>query len=315
MISSRAASSDDGQKNPMLANAFVVLSLTAEDGEIEVRISIWNSCPTGQEICHSIAHSAIFLFLGILAEYVLPVRSHASSHSRPKEKHKKAESLADLKEELDIDFHQISKEELCRRFGTHLNNGLTHAKAKEILLRDGLNTLTPPKVKPEWVKFCKNLFGGFSLLLWAGTFLSLMSYVMLAATSDKPDEENLYLGLVLAAVVIITGMFSYFQERKSSKIMESFKSMVPQFATVVREGEKITLRAEELVRGDVVEIKSGDRVPADVRIVECQGLKVDNSSLTGESEPQSRSPECTNENPLETKNLAFFSTNCVKKKV
>nr|CAD7256595.1 unnamed protein product [Timema shepardi] len=232
--------------------------------------------------------------------------------SRPKEKHKKAESLADLKEELDIDFHQISKEELCRRFGTHPNNGLTHAKAKEILLRDGLNTLTPPKVKPEWVKFCKNLFGGFSLLLWAGTFLSLMSYVMLAATSDKPDEENLYLGLVLAAVVIITGMFSYFQERKSSKIMESFKSMVPQFATVVREGEKVTLRAEELVRGDVVEIKSGDRVPADVRIIECQGLKVDNSSLTGESEPQSRSPECTNENPLETKNLAFFSTNCVE---
>nr|CAD7423200.1 unnamed protein product [Timema monikensis] len=194
----------------------------------------------------------------------------------------------------------------------NLFQGLTHAKAKEILLRDGLNTLTPPKVKPEWVKFCKNLFGGFSLLLWAGTFLSLMSYVMLAATSDKPDEENLYLGLVLAAVVIITGMFSYFQERKSSKIMESFKSMVPQFATVVREGEKITLRAEELVRGDVVEIKSGDRVPADVRIVECQGLKVDNSSLTGESEPQSRSPECTNENPLETKNLAFFSTNCVE---
>nr|CAD7570997.1 unnamed protein product [Timema californicum] len=240
--------------------------------------------------------------------------NHETSYlkSRPKEKHKKAESLADLKEELDIDFHQISKEELCRRFGTHPNNGLTHAKAKEILLRDGLNTLTPPKVKPEWVKFCKNLFGGFSLLLWAGTFLSLMSYVMLAATSDKPDEENLYLGLVLAAVVIITGMFSYFQERKSSKIMESFKSMVPQFATVVREGEKVTLRAEELVRGDVVEIKSGDRVPADVRIIECQGLKVDNSSLTGESEPQSRSPECTNENPLETKNLAFFSTNCVE---
>nr|CAD7440082.1 unnamed protein product [Timema bartmani] len=345
---------------------------------------IWNSCPTGQEICRPSRTRPYFCSLAFSQNMFLPelalLRSHAPSHvlsslslscncqesllpvpssgysrsystcrqipvkrslhvlyihrsiqtfeeklfphmhqklvqpnlSRPKEKHKKAESLADLKEELDIDFHQISKEELCRRFGTHLNNGLTHAKSKEILLRDGLNTLTPPKVKPEWVKFCKNLFGGFSLLLWAGTFLSLMSYVMLAATSDKPDEENLYLGLVLAAVVIITGMFSYFQERKSSKIMESFKSMVPQFATVVREGEKVTLRAEELVRGDVVEIKSGDRVPADVRIVECQGLKVDNSSLTGESEPQSRSPECTNENPLETKNLAFFSTNCVE---
>lgn len=94
--------------------------------------------------------------------------------------------------------------------------------------------------------------------------------------------------------------------------MESFKNMVPQFATVIREGEKLTLRAEDLVLGDVVEVKFGDRIPADIRIIETRGFKVDNSSLTGESEPQSRSPEFTNENPLETKNLAFFSTNAVE---
>ena len=59
-------------------------------------------------------------------------------------------------------------------------------------------------------------------------------------------------------------------------------------------------------------VKFGDRVPADIRIIESHGFKVDNSSLTGESEPQSRSAECTNDNPLETKNLAFFSTNAVE---
>ena len=69
---------------------------------------------------------------------------------------------------------------------------------------------------------------------------------------------------------------------------------------------------EEVVVGDVIEVKFGDRVPADIRIMESSGFKVDNSSLTGESEPQSRSPEFTNENPLETKNLAFFSTNAVE---
>ena len=53
-------------------------------------------------------------------------------------------------------------------------------------------------------------------------------------------------------------------------------------------------------------------MPADIRIIECMGFKVDNSSLTGESEPQSRSPEYTHENPLETKNLAFFSTNALE---
>lgn len=94
--------------------------------------------------------------------------------------------------------------------------------------------------------------------------------------------------------------------------MESFKNMVPQFATVIREGEKLTLRAEDLVLGDVVEVKFGDRIPADIRIIEARSFKVDNSSLTGESEPQSRNHEYTHENPLETKNLAFFSTNAIE---
>lgn len=58
--------------------------------------------------------------------------------------------------------------------------------------------------------------------------------------------------------------------------MESFKNMVPQFATVIREGEKLTLRAEDLVLGDVVEVKFGDRIPADIRIIEARNFKVIN---------------------------------------
>jgi sodium/potassium-transporting ATPase subunit alpha len=87
---------------------------------------------------------------------------------------------------------------------------------------------------------------------------------------------------------------------------------VPQYALVRRNGEKITIEAKELTLGDIVEIKFGDRVPADVRIIESHGFKVDNSSLTGESEPQTRSPDFTHENPLETRNLAFFSTMAVE---
>jgi sodium/potassium-transporting ATPase subunit alpha len=122
----------------------------------------------------------------------------------------------------------------------------------------------------------------------------------------------LYLGIALTVVVVVTAMFSYFQERKSNKIMESFKNLVPQFALVIRDGQKLTIKAEQLTVGDMVEVKFGDRVPADIRILEARQFKVNNSSLTGESEPQSRSPEFTNNNPLETKNLAFFSTNAVE---
>ncbi|XP_023711708.1 sodium/potassium-transporting ATPase subunit alpha isoform X4 [Cryptotermes secundus] len=236
----------------------------------------------------------------------------ADGRDKSRKKAKKGDNLDDLKQELDIDYHKISLEELYQRFSTNPDTGLTHAKAKENLERDGPNALTPPRQTPEWVKFCKNLFGGFALLLWIGAILCFIAYSILASTVEEPADDNLFLGIVLAAVVIVTGIFSYYQESKSSKIMESFKNMVPQFATVLRDGEKLTLRAEDIVLGDVVEVKFGDRIPADIRIIESRGFKVDNSSLTGESEPQSRGPEFTHENPLETKNLAFFSTNAVE---
>ena len=137
-------------------------------------------------------------------------------------------------------------------------------------------------------------------------------YILQVANIGDPPGDNLYLGIVLAGVVLVTGIFAYYQENKSARIMDSFNKMVPQHALCIREGDKITIKAEELTLGDIVEIKFGDRVPADIRILQSNGCKVDNSSLTGESEPQSRTPECTNVNPLETKNLAFFSTNTVE---
>uniref|UniRef100_UPI0037E7B501 sodium/potassium-transporting ATPase subunit alpha-3b isoform X1 n=1 Tax=Semicossyphus pulcher TaxID=241346 RepID=UPI0037E7B501 len=220
--------------------------------------------------------------------------------------------MDDLKKEVPITEHKMSIEEVCRKFQTDIVQGLTNAKAAEFLIRDGPNALTPPPTTPEWVKFCRQLFGGFSILLWIGAILCFLAYAIQAATEDDPAGDNLYLGIVLTAVVIITGCFSYFQEAKSSKIMESFKNMVPQQALVIREGEKVQINAEEVVAGDLIEVKGGDRIPADIRVVSAHGCKVDNSSLTGESEPQSRSPDCTHDNPLETRNVAFFSTNCVE---
>ncbi|KAH9522382.1 Sodium/potassium-transporting ATPase subunit alpha-1 [Dermatophagoides farinae] len=225
---------------------------------------------------------------------------------------KKDTNLDELKQEVSMDEHRISLGELYSRLGTHPDHGLTPSRAKEVLLRDGPNALTPPKTTPEWVKFCKQLFGGFALLLWIGAFLCFFAYAIQSTSEEEPAPDNLYLGIVLAVVVIITGIFSYYQEAKSSAIMESFKSLVPQYATVVREGQKHTIPAEEVVVGDVVEVKGGDRIPADIRVFKSHGCKVDNSSLTGESEPQTRSPELTSDNPLETRNLAFFSTNCVE---
>ncbi|NWV62446.1 AT1A1 ATPase, partial [Malurus elegans] len=152
--------------------------------------------------------------------------------------------------------------------------GLTSARAAEILARDGPNALTPPPTTPEWVKFCRQLFGGFSLLLWIGAILCFLAYGIQSLMEEEPNNDNLYLGIVLAAVVIITGCFSYYQEAKSSKIMESFKNLVPQQALVVRNGEKMSINAEGVVVGDLVEVKGGDRIPADLRIISAHGCKV-----------------------------------------
>ncbi|XP_066948282.1 sodium/potassium-transporting ATPase subunit alpha isoform X1 [Macrobrachium rosenbergii] len=240
------------------------------------------------------------------------VKGDPKSKKVPKKPKKGEKDLDDLKQELELDEHKVPIEELFQRLTVNPDTGLSQNEARRRIERDGPNALTPPKQTPEWVKFCKNLFGGFSLLLWIGAILCFIAYSIETAAEEEPNNDNLYLGIVLTAVVIITGIFSYYQESKSSRIMESFKNMVPQYAIVLREGEKQNVQAEDLCIGDIVEVKFGDRIPADIRVIESRGFKVDNSSLTGESEPQTRSPEFTSENPLETRNLAFFSTNAVE---
>merc|ERR1712180_374787 len=225
----------------------------------------------------------------------------------------KAKNLESLKQELDVDVHKVSVDELCKRFGTNITVGLTDELVEAGIKEHGPNALTPPPTVPEWVKFCKCLFSGFAMLLWLGAILCFVAYSIQASAYEEPPDDNLYLGIVLSAVVTVTGIFSYYQESKSAKIMEGFKNLVPQYAIVRRNGgEKVTVEAKHLTLGDIVDLKFGDRCPADLRVLEARGFKVDNSSLTGESEPQARGPEFTHENPLETKNLAFFSTNAVE---
>nr|KAF6396184.1 ATPase Na+/K+ transporting subunit alpha 4 [Rousettus aegyptiacus] len=240
-----------------------------------------------------------------------PRRRPKGAKRRVKKKRKKID-VEDLKKEVVLDDHKLTLEQLSTKYSVDLTKGLSSEEAEKILIRDGPNVLTPPPTIPEWVKFCKQLFGGFSILLWTGAILCFVAYGIQAYFNEEPTKDNLYLGIVLAVVVVITGCFSYSQEAKSSKIMESFKSMVPQQALVIRGGEKIQIDVQNVVLGDLVEVKGGDRIPADIRLISAQGCKVDNSSLTGESEPQTRSPDFTHENPLETRNICFFSTNCVE---
>jgi sodium/potassium-transporting ATPase subunit alpha len=132
-----------------------------------------------------------------------------------------------------------------------------------------------------------------------------------AAAVHRSNEESLYLGVVLAGVVTTTAVFSYLQNRKASKPMESFKGMMPPQVVCIRGGVANEIAAKDLVRGDIVKVKvkGGDKIPADVRVLVCSdNCQVGSASLTAESEPIKRTDRFTHEDPLETKNLAFFST-------
>ena len=221
-------------------------------------------------------------------------------------------NLIELKQEFFFDDHRIPLDVLCGQLQTDPELGLTPEQAHELLLRDGPNSLTPPKMVPEWYRFTKNLFSGFALLLWVGAFLCFFAHTIKMSGSEKNLNDNLYLGIILVIIVFITGIFSYYQESKHYKIMKSFKRLIPQYATVIRNNQKYTIPAEEVVVGDLIEIEAGNKIPADLRIISASGCKVDNSCLTGESEPQSRTYEFTSDNPLESKNVALFSTNCME---
>ncbi|KDO21245.1 hypothetical protein SPRG_13744 [Saprolegnia parasitica CBS 223.65] len=231
------------------------------------------------------------------------LRHRMEARKKTGKKGKKDASMDEAKRELDMDEHKKSIPELCADLQTSATEGMVTATADERRRIDGLNKLTPPRSTPEIVKVFRELTGFFSLLLWAGGILCIVVYALVGG------EPNLYLGIVLFCVVVITGLFSYSQNRKSSNLMDSFKNMMPTITTVIRDGKSTKLDASLLVSGDVIVLKGGDKVPADIRIIEgSDDLTVDNSSLTGEPEPLKRIPDCTHDNPLETKNMCFFGT-------
>ena len=120
--------------------------------------------------------------------------------------------------------HKVPLDELQKRFGTaDLNSGLTKARAEENQKTYGPNALTPPPTTPEWIKFCQNLFGGFALLLWFGAILCFIAYSIQATAFEEPPDDNLYLGIVLTVVVVVTGIFSYYQARRMTMTIKKIR--------------------------------------------------------------------------------------------
>ncbi|EFC48712.1 predicted protein [Naegleria gruberi] len=216
------------------------------------------------------------------------------------------------KKAIDISEHELSVERVCETYGTSFNQdkpekstGLTQQVASERLKVNGPNQLTPPKKRPFIFKIIEQFTSLFALLLIVAGLLSFLNVAIERTTESYP---NIFLGVILWFIVIMNATITLVQERSSEKVLQSFQQMQSDSCMVIRDGIPQKIPVEELVLGDLVRIEGGDKIPADLRVVSCSQLKLDNASLTGETEPQSRSVEMTSKNPLETNNLVFFGT-------
>jgi magnesium-transporting ATPase (P-type) len=155
--------------------------------------------------------------------------------------------------------------------------------------------------------FLRELVGFFQLLLWIGCLLSFIGF---GIQPDKTDKSNIYLGVVIAGIVIVIACFSYSQSSKAASLMADFKNFIPREALVTREGVQSRLESRLLVPGDIIQINAGDNIPADVVLFNASEMKVNNASLTGESEDLLRKVEVKTTNIFESPNVAFFGTMC-----
>lgn len=197
--------------------------------------------------------------------------------------------------------HRISLPEFFQKLEVD-ENGLSEQEAARRLKECGANILKETGKESIIKKYLRQFRNFFSILLTVGSILAFVGEYL------DPGQGNLYIGIALAGVVILNGTFTFIQEYKAEKTMESFRQLLPPHARVLREGKVKDILASELVVGDIILLEEGDKVPADGRLIETNTLKVDNSSITGESEPQLRSLECTHPNMLECRNMVFSGT-------
>ncbi len=152
-------------------------------------------------------------------------------------------------------------------------SGLSSHEAEQRLHRYGPNTLPRPRPVPVWKLAVEQLTHFFALLLWGGAAL--------AALAGMPP-----LSLAIVVIVIVNATFAFVQEYRAGRAAERLRDLLPRRATVVRDGRRTTVDASQLVPGDLVDLQPGDKVSADLQLVEVHDVEIDASTFTGESVPE-----------------------------
>ena len=192
---------------------------------------------------------------------------------------------------------KLTKEQLFESLGTGLQ-GLSNQEAAERLSQVGKNVLQEVKGKPLIFRFLSQFTHVMAIMLWIagiGAFIANM-----------PE-----LGIAVWSVNIINGLFSFWQEYQAEKATEALKKILPSYSRVMRDGEVQRILSEDIVPGDLIFLEEGESISADARLISTSELRVNQSTLTGESHPVNRSSDPVSGeglNEAETPNLIFAGT-------
>jgi sodium/potassium-transporting ATPase subunit alpha len=204
-----------------------------------------------------------------------------------------------------LTFHVLSSTTLCQQLNVDAAQGLSASAANTRLQRDGKNFIS--KHRENYLKkVFFYVFGGFCSVLWAGVVIFFICWRPL---SNPPSVTNLALAVLVLIVISLQAAFSAFQDWSTKRVMNSILDLLPSEALVLREGQLVKLPATDLVAGDIVHISIGNKVPADMRILQSSGdVRFERAILTGESDEVEGAIDSTDQNFLETRNIALMGT-------
>ena len=195
-------------------------------------------------------------------------------------------------------FHEMKIDQVEKALETDFSSGLSQEEVKKRVKLHGLNELDEGEKQS-------------ALLLFFSQFKDFMVLVLLAATLISGLLGEYIDAIAIIAIVIINGFLGFYQERRAEKSLQALKELSAPQVSVLRDGQWIKIPSKEIVIGDVLKFTSGDRIGADVRVIESKSLEIEESALTGESVPVSKHIEAlANPNPGigDMENIAFMGT-------
>ncbi len=201
--------------------------------------------------------------------------------------------------------HQLSAAEALANLCSSAS-GLSREEAARRRREFGPNRIERVRTAHAWRRLLHGFTHFLALILWLAAALALFAEYL------EPGQGMGMLGAAILAVILINGLFSFWQEHRAEQALAALQRLLPHQVKVMRDGRLATLSAAELVPGDVVWLEAGEDVPADCRVLEAFAARVNNATITGESLPLPREAAASStEDPLHARNLLLAGTSLI----